>query len=55
VDGELAADTGALAITPPALDLELVLDCRPPDTDKPVISIEEAPAESPTSARSMST
>ncbi len=40
--GEPQARTPALQVPPPALNLELVLDCRPPDTAPPTISISGA-------------
>ncbi|HVF04204.1 MAG TPA: PxKF domain-containing protein [Frankiaceae bacterium] len=44
VDGGAGANTGPLQIPPPALGLELVLDCRTPDTVAPTMSVSGVPS-----------
>lgn len=43
VVGGGAADSGALVIPPPALGIELVLDCRPPDSNDPTLTVTSPP------------
>ncbi|MCA1676144.1 MAG: HYR domain-containing protein, partial [Actinobacteria bacterium] len=45
LDGEPTADSGSFGVPPPVVDIELVLDCRPPDTTAPTLTLTSAPSE----------
>lgn len=46
--GGSTADSGVVRVPPPVLDIELVLDCRPPDDGAPLIGSRTVPVSTPT-------